>query len=292
MAVPPTTDPDLAAYRASIDAARAARNAGLRDPMSWLTLVGLHWLRAGTQTFGSDASNDIVLRAESGAVPAVAGTLEVIDGRVLVHPEGDALTLDGRPVEDLLPLADDYDGEPTVLELASLRLHVIRRGADRLALRVRDTHAATLRDFDGVHAFEPDPAWRLTGRLLPAPPGTTIKVTDVVGDVTDGVTPGEIELVIAGTTHRVHALEATRDRLWLVFGDATNGTETYGGGRFLVTGEVQPDGTLEVDFNLAYNPPCVFSPHATCPMVPAGNQLPVRIEAGERVQQEEQHHEA
>ena len=285
MAMLPSTDPALAAYRASIDAARAARNTGLRDPMSWLTLVGLHWLRAGTQTFGSDPSNDVVLHAEAGSVPPVAGTLEVIDGRVLVHPEGEALTLDGRPVEDLLPLADDGDGdsEPTVLGLASLRLHVIRRGGDRLALRVRDTRAKTLLAFDGVVAFEPDPAWRLTGRLVPAPAGSTIEVVDIVGDITDGTTPGDVELDIDGTTHRVHALEANRGRLWLVFGDATNGRETYGGGRFLVTGEVQPDGTVEVDFNLAYNPPCVFSPYATCPMVPAGNVLPVRVEAGERV---------
>ena len=71
-------------------------------------------------------------------------------------------------------------------------------------------------------------------------------------------------------------------RLWLVFGDETNGRETYGGGRFLVTGPVQPDGRVEVDFNLAYNPPCVFSPYATCPLPPDGNRLPVRIVAGER----------
>jgi uncharacterized protein (DUF1684 family) len=285
MAIPTPIDPDLAAYRASIDAARAARNAGLREPLSWLTLVGLHWLRAGIQTFGSDPSNDIVLRAEAGTVPPVAGTLEVIDGRVLVHPESVALALDDRPIDDTLPLADDGDGErePSLVALASLRLHVIRRGGDRLALRVRDTRAPTLLAFTGVEAFEANPAWRLTGRLITGPPGATIEVPDIVGDVTDGPTPGDVELVIDGQAHRLHALESTRGRLWLVFGDATNGSETYGGGRFLVTGEVRPDGTVEVDFNLAYNPPCVFSPYATCPMVPAGNVLPVRIEAGERM---------
>ena len=285
MTIPSSADPELAAYRASVDAARAARNAGLRDPMSWLTLVGLHWLRDGMQTFGADPVNDIVLSAEAGEVPPVAGTLEVIDGRVLVHPDGDAIALDGAPLVDVLPLVDDGDGanEPTVLELASLRLHVIRRGAGRLGVRVRDTRARTLLAFEGIRAFDADPAWRLTGRLIPAAPGATIPVADVVGDVIDDPTPGDVELVIDGATHRLHALESTRGRLWLVFGDATNGRETYGGGRFLVTGEVQPDNALEVDFNLAYNPPCVFSPYATCPMVPDGNVLPIRVEAGERV---------
>ncbi|HJP70467.1 MAG TPA: DUF1684 domain-containing protein, partial [Candidatus Limnocylindria bacterium] len=69
--------------------------------------------------------------------------------------------------------------------------------------------------------------------------------------------------------------------LWLVFGDATNGTETYGGGRFLYT-PAPSDGSVEVDFNRAYNPPCVFSPFATCPLPWPENRLPIRVEAGER----------
>ncbi len=91
-----------------------------------------------------------------------------------------------------------------------------------------------------------------------------------------------VELVIDGQVRRLACARGGSGRLWLVFGDETNGGETYGGGRFLVTGPVQPDGRVEVDFNLAYNPPCVFSPYATCPLPPDGNRLPLRIEAGER----------
>jgi uncharacterized protein (DUF1684 family) len=67
-----------------------------------------------------------------------------------------------------------------------------------------------------------------------------------------------------------------------VFGDRTNGKETYGGGRFVYTAPPAEDGTVVVDFNRAYNPPCVFSPYATCPLPWPANRLPVRIEAGER----------
>jgi hypothetical protein len=70
--------------------------------------------------------------------------------------------------------------------------------------------------------------------------------------------------------------------LWLVFGDATNGTETYAGGRFLYTEPPAADSRVVVDFNRAYNPPCVFSPYATCPLPWPENRLPVRVEAGER----------
>jgi uncharacterized protein (DUF1684 family) len=94
-----------------------------------------------------------------------------------------------------------------------------------------------------------------------------------------------VELAIDGGTYRLAALESRPGHLWLVFGDATNGSETYGGGRFLVTGEVGPDDSVEVDFNVAYNPPCVFSPYATCPLPPPGNRLPIRVDAGEMVWQ-------
>ncbi|MDP9251158.1 MAG: DUF1684 domain-containing protein, partial [Chloroflexota bacterium] len=57
----------------------------------------------------------------------------------------------------------------------------------------------------------------------------------------------------------------------------------YGGGRYLYTEPAAPDGTTVADFNLAYNPPCVFSPYATCPLPPAENRLNLRIEAGERM---------
>src|SRR4051794_5338246 len=130
-------DRDEAGYRASVEAQRADRDARLRDPLSWLSLVGLHWLRPGRQAFGAAASNDIVLEAGAGDVPPIAGVIEVVDGRVLVHPgeHVGALAIDGAPVTQGTELVDDRDGSPTLIELGSLRLHVIRRGHDRLALR-------------------------------------------------------------------------------------------------------------------------------------------------------------
>jgi len=282
-----TSDPGALAHRAAVEAERADRNARLRDPLGWLTLVGLHWLHPGMQSFGAGPDNEIVLGSETRGVPAVAGVLEVIDGRVILHPAAAAgappMAIGCEPVADGTELVDDLEGSPTMVELGPLRFHLIRRGAGRLALRVRDTEVPALRAFDGVPCFHVDPAWRLRGRLVPAAPGATIPVPDVVGDVNLEPTPGVVELSIDGRPHRLEALEGEPGHLWLIFGDVTNGAETYAGGRFLSTGPVQPDGTIEVDFNLAYNPPCVFSPYATCPMVPAGNTLPVRIEAGERV---------
>ena len=68
----------------------------------------------------------------------------------------------------------------------------------------------------------------------------------------------------------------------LVFADATSGSETYGGGRYLWVDGPDEQGRVVMDFNYAYNPPCVWTPFATCPLPTRDNRLPIRVEAGEK----------
>ena len=68
--------------------------------------------------------------------------------------------------------------------------------------------------------------------------------------------------------------------MFFIFKDQTSGKETYPPGRFLNT-PMPKDGEVTLDFNKAYNPPCAFTPYATCPLPPKQNHLAVRIEAGE-----------
>jgi hypothetical protein len=252
-------------HEAAVRAWWAARDARLRDPDGWLTLVGLHWLEPGENRFGSDPSNEVVLAGNG--VPPRAGTLVLENGAVRLGEE---------------VLADDLRGEPTVIDLGSLRMYVIRRG-ERLGLRVRDHAAPALGSFEGMRRFPIDPGWRVSARLEPAPTGREIEIVDVTGTVSHEPTPGRIAFEREGATWRIDALPGDDEdgSLWLVFADATNGHQTYGGGRFLYTEAVASDGSVAVDFNLAYNPPCVFSPFATCPLPPPQNRLALRIEAGE-----------
>ncbi len=67
-----------------------------------------------------------------------------------------------------------------------------------------------------------------------------------------------------------------------MFKDGTSGTETYGAVRFM-DALILEDGTVDLNFNRAHNPPCAYTPYATCPLPPPQNILTVRIEAGERV---------
>ena len=64
---------------------------------------------------------------------------------------------------------------------------------------------------------------------------------------------------------------------------ATNGIESYGAGRFLYSDPPDENGHLILDFNLSYNPPCVFTPFATCPLPAPGNAIDLEITAGEKM---------
>jgi len=268
-------------HAAQVTAWRAARDLRLRSPDGWLALVGLHWLSPGENHVGAHPANQVVLHGHE--IPPRIGSLWLEGERVRLVPHAGVEVLHaGSPVGEM-ELQDDLDGHPTVLELGTLRFHAIRRGA-RVGLRVRDASAPALATFDGIDHFPTDPAWRVTARFDAAPAGATVEIRDITGAVSRDPTPGTVTFERDGATWTLTALPGDDDStLWLIFGDATNGTDTYGGGRFLYSEPVADDGSVVVDFNLAYNPPCVFSPWATCPLPPPQNRLGLRIEAGEVV---------
>ena len=264
----------------AVRAWRAQRDDRLRSPEGWLTLVGLYWLEEGENRFGADPANPILLAGHG--IPAAAGVIVVDGDAAHLEDASERVRVNGGPAVDG-PLADDRSQDPTVLELGDLSMHVICRGGDRLALRVRDRTAPALAAFSGMQSFPIDIGWRVTGRLEPDDTDEPMEIVDVTGIVTREASPGWVAFERDGQTWRLHALDGGGGKLWLIFADLTNGTETYGGGRFVYSEPVASDGSVVVDFNLAYNPPCVFSPYATCPLPPAENRLPLRIEAGELV---------
>ena len=96
---------------------------------------------------------------------------------------------------------------------------------------------------------------------------------------------GVLRFDVAGEPRQLTAYtfnEANGESLFVPFLDATSGRETYGAGRYLDL-EPEEDGRYTLDFNLAYHPSCVYDPKYSCPLTPAENRIPVRIEAGERL---------
>ena len=210
-------------------------------------------------------------------IPPRVGSIWLQDGQARFVPH------EGVDLPETM-LRDDTEGEPTLLELGSVCFNVIKRG-ERFGVRVRDGKAPAMASFTGLEHFPIDPSWRLTARLEPAAPDTTIEIVDITGAHSRDATPGSLLFERNGESWRIDALPGDEEArtLWLLFGDATNGTDTYGGGRMLYTEPLASDGSVVADFNLAYNPPCIFSPYATCPLPPPQNKVALRIEAGEKV---------
>ncbi len=272
-----------AAYVSEIETWREGRLASLTADDGWLSLVGLYWLEPGTNTFGSTPDNSLIFPQKA---PAHAGTFQLADGKVTVEPApGSGIELADTPGEPVAGkvLASDAQGEPTVLELGSLRFYVIERG-DRTGIRVKDTESPVKAAFAGLDYYPIDPAWKVEARLERVP-GATVPVPNVLGQVEDVPSPGTLVFQLPGgdRTLRLRPIqEGDSDELFVVFGDSTNGRQTYGGGRFLYADPPGPDGRVVLDFNRAYNPPCAFTPFATCPLPPPGNKLPLAVTAGEK----------
>lgn len=278
----PPPAPDAAAHRAEVEAWRARRDSTLREPEGWLSLVGLYWLQDGDNTFGRAADNDFVYDGEG--VPDRLGTFVLDDDGVRFRPAPDAdVTLDGDVVPPT-PLASDATGEPDVLALGSLRWYVIDRGG-RLGIRLKDRDSPVLAGFDGVPNYPIDQAWRLPARFDRHWTGKTIQIPNILGTVSETESPAAVVFELDGETYRLDLWKDSDDlaNFFTAFGDATNGGETYGGGRFLWIDAPDDDGWTVVDFNRAYNPPCVFTPFATCPLPPRQNRLEVAVQAGERM---------
>ncbi len=256
---------------------RQERHESLTASDGWLTLAGLFWLEEGESTVGSDPESDVVLPASA---PARVGVLRKTGGGVeLALEPGVAATIDGAPARRAT-LVTDAAGEPTRVGLGTVSFYLIERDG-RVGVRVKDRAHAHLADFRGVDRYPVDLRWRVEARFEPYDPPKPVPVPTVLGTISEQPSPGAVVFRVAARDHRIDALPGNDGELFLVFGDETNGKETYGGGRFLDA--PPPDGgRVVLDFNKAYNPPCAFTPFATCPLPPRQNKLALAVRAGEK----------
>jgi hypothetical protein len=252
---------------------------------NWLVLAGLFWLKPGANTFGSAEDNSIVL--PSGPAHAGTFTLEGNDVSVELQPGVDGKI--GGQSQRSSKLAADITGKPTVIELGTLRMHVIQRGK-RIGMRVKDLNSEAARNYAGPIFFPLDMTYRVTATFIPSDGKKTVDVPNVLGDVTATPVPGVVQFTLNGQQYTLTALEGDASKgLNFVISDLTSKTDTYPGGRFLGTDPVA-NGKVILDFNRAYNPPCAVTPYATCPLAPKENRLPVAITAGEKYDRQHGHH--
>jgi len=274
---------DIDSYKHSIEQWQAGRVERLTAPDGWLSLIGLEWLKEGANRVGSAADNDIVLSAG----PAHLGVVTLAhDGGMRIALDKDSgATIDGKAVTEAALVDDLHAGAnaaPTRVSFGTASFYVIDRDG-RKGLRVKDTEAPTRKHFVGIDTFPIDPSWRIEATWVPAAPGETLEMGSVIGTIDKYPVPGKLEFTRDGKHFEIlPVIEVPGDaQYFIVFADRTSGKETYGAARFLYIDPPQ-DGKVVLDFNKAYNPPCAFTPFATCPLAPPENRLDLRVTAGEK----------
>ncbi len=276
------------AWKTDLLAWRAQQAKDLQQPNGWLTLIGLEWLKPGDNSFGSAKGNSIVVPAATapdlGVVKLTGNTVQLLppsEG----YPKG--LSVDGAVPANPQSLAADDSGHPSKITMGSVTIIVIHRG-DRYALRIKDSKSPARLKFHGLKWYPPNQAYRVQATWIPYNPPHHVPVPTILGTEVVSDVPGVAEFALEGKTFRLEPiLESPEDKdLFFILRDTTSTSETYGAGRFLYTpfpdhGLTQP-GELWLDFNRAENPPCAYTPFATCPLPPRQNRLPIAIPAGQQ----------
>jgi uncharacterized protein len=270
---------DPVAYRQEIDQWHQKRIVELKSETGWLNLAGLFWLKEGVNTFGSDKANDLVF--PEGKIAAKAGFFLVKNGVVQMNVMADVKVMkNSRIVNEEIIFHPDSTKNATLTQ-GSLQWFVIKRD-DQVGIRLRDLQSRGVEEFSGIERYDVDSKWRVEASLEVSPTPRRISITNVLGQTTDQVSPGTLVFELDGQTYKLDALEGNEEELFIIFGDATNEMETYPSGRYLYVKIPDANGKTIIDFNKSYNPPCAFTPFATCPLPPSQNVLSVAIRSGEK----------
>ena len=263
-------------YRQEIENWRQEREARLKSEGGWLTVVGLFWLKEGRNTVGADAGSDIALPQNSA--PASVGQFIFEKGEVRFEAApGVAAMVNGKPAGSAR-MKPDTSGAPDVLRINSLTMFAIQRGR-RMGIRLKDTNSPARMTFAGLKHFPIRENYRVKARYEPYDPPKKLSIPNVLGESSEDLSPGYVEFVLDGKRCRLEPL-LEGEELFFIFKDKTAARETYPAGRYLYAATPKR-GEVILDFNKAINPPCAFTPYATCPLPPRQNHLAVRIEAGE-----------
>jgi hypothetical protein len=275
-------DAPPSSYESDILKWQDQRNKELRDSTGWLALEGLFWLKEGKHSFGSGRDQTYIFPE---AFPETAGFFELDSSGQITLIRTDSsfdVRINNQPAATREILSPDYPGPATQLWYNSWLLYAISRSEGK-AIRLIHTESEKLKQFSGMDFFPIDSTWKIPAVFQPFDTLRTLPVPTVLGSMRPEPWPGNLVFSFQGEQYTLAPTSQPSDESWfIVFGDQTNGDETYGGGRFLYVQKPDAEGNTFLDFNRAYSPPCLFSIHATCPLPPSVNRLPFAIRAGEK----------
>lgn len=229
------------------------------------------------------AEHDAWIESRHSKVTSLGGPLSL----VLTHwsPAGDP------PVEESVART----GHPADAVFTRLQRSDIETGRTQEGYRIWRQDSPAQVAFEQIEYYDHDPAWIIPGRFELVDEERVVPFEHIKDDgATRGLpVSGDLVFELDGAEYRLNAFDTDYGgtaKLQLVFGDRTNGVESYGAGRFLFLDHPAADRALApgdsipitIDFNRATVPPCGFSNQMNCPLPPLQNRLPFALRAGEK----------
>lgn len=265
-------------YLKEIQVWKKERLTELKSENGWLNLTGLFWLKEGRQSFGGSQHDSIQLPIPS--FPAEVGYYEKRGNQVKqVLQKNINIKVNGLFKQEAVIYSESFTKQPE-LSFANFRWTFIRR-EDKIGIRFRNLEAPAVKALKEIPCFDIDTVFRVKAKLARPLIPQSIPIENVLGQITMQFSPGKLSFTIDGKKYVLDAL-AEGDKLFILFGDATSGKTSYAAGRFVYADFPGEDGVTILDFNKSINPPCAFTPFATCPLPPVQNILPIAIKAGEQ----------
>ncbi len=246
----------------------------------WLALAGLFWLNEGRNLIGSNPMCEVVLPERA---PTLIGVVELKGGTArFMATKGVRVKVNGRLVEKAV-LRSSSEAKPSFITWDETLRMVLHEHAGRYAIRIWDNSRKERFNFPPLKWFPIERQFRISARYTRYKQPQTMQHTDMFGETVEERIDGYVTFRFGGSTFRLDATEKADGALFIRFRDGTSGVETYPPSRYCYTEPVK-NGRATLDFNFAYNPPCAYTPYATCIFAPPQNTLPFRVEAGEMYQ--------
>ena len=267
------------AYRCSLEKERNKADEEFKSAHGPLTLLARFSPRDGKWTVGSDPSCAFVLPGSSA--PSRVGEVIVMPGKATLRfAQGVGATAGGKPIRSLD--ADSQATTPLTATVGELRFHLYFIRDGQLQISVSDPNSVLRREAQPRSWFLVDKRYRIVADWVPYDIPKHVMFLDNDGSSRDRNIPGYATFETDGKKMRMTAiLRPENPKPFFVFGDTTNGHETYGAGRFLES-DPPKNGKMTLDFNTAHNPLCAYNHEYLCPVAPRENRLSVPIRAGER----------
>jgi uncharacterized protein len=269
---------DKKKYATEINTWDEKRLQSLKAAEGWVNLAGLFWLKKGENRFGSDPSNEIVFNAKP--FPAYLGKFVFDEQEVKWETAPGLDVTHGRNRVEQASIFRTASDSATQLSFQTFRWTVIQR-EELVGVRFRDLAHPNLEKLKKIERYKVDLKWKIAATIEP-PLVPFLGIRNVLGQTTQQRSAGKVVFELNGKTYKLDVIDEGTPNLFVIFADETNAVDTYPTGRFVYIPRPDAQGNTVIDFNKSYNPPCAFSPHATCPIPPPQNQLPVSIKAGEK----------